>query len=107
MLRALQILAPHFSEIREMWNQLMRNLKLDLKVGDVDALGSIMLDAHYATLHAGKMAAYRLALTKCGQSLDRCGVPAVHAMIALSLYLESCCALLLRLNMHDSELTMA
>jgi signal transduction histidine kinase len=34
-------------------------------------------------------------------------VPPVHAMIASSLYLESCCALLLNLNIRDTELTMA
>ena len=107
MSRALKILEPHFKEIGEIWTQLMRKLRRDLDVGDVDGLGCILLDAHYATLRAGKMAAYRLALTGCGQSLDRRGVPAVHAMIALSIYLESCCAMLLGLNIHDSELTMA
>ena len=107
MLRALKILAPHFKEIREMWNQLMQSRELDLEVGDVDALACVMLEAHYAILRAGKLAAYRLALARCGQTLDRRGVPPVHAMIALSLYLESCCALLLNLNIGDIELPMA
>jgi signal transduction histidine kinase len=107
MLRALKLLAPHFKEIREMWNQLMQSLKLDLEVGDMDELASVILEAHYATLRAAKSAAYRLALARCGQSLDRRGVPPVHAMIALSLYLESCCALLLNLDSRDTRLTMA
>jgi signal transduction histidine kinase len=107
MLRALKILAPHFKEIRDMWKQLMQSLKLDLDVGDADGLACVTLEAHHATLCAGKMAAYRLALAQCGQSLDRSGVPPVHAMIASSLYLESCCAVLLNLNIRDTELTMA
>src|SRR5438270_13971319 len=82
MLRALKILAPHFKEIRDMWKQLMQSLKLDLGVGDADELACVTLEAHYATLSAGKMAAYRRALARCGQSLDRSGVPPVHAMIA-------------------------
>jgi signal transduction histidine kinase len=107
MLRALKILGPHFKEIRETWDQLMQSLKLDLVVGDMDELAGVILEAHYATLRAGKIAAYRLAMARCGLSLDRRGVPPVHAMIALSLYLESCCALLLNLNIRDTELTMA
>src|SRR5881628_2309362 len=93
MLRALKILAPHFREIREMWKQLMQRFKLNLDVGDLDELACVTLEAHCATLCAGKMVAYRLALARCGQSLSRSGVPPVHAMIASSLYLESCCAL--------------
>ena len=107
MLRGLKILAPHFKEIREMWNQLMQRHKLDLEAGDMDELACVMLEAHYATLRAGKPAAYRLALERCGQSLDRRGVPPVHAMIASSLYLEICCAFLLNRDARDTELTMA
>jgi signal transduction histidine kinase len=107
MLRVLKIMAPHFKEIREIWKQSMQSLKLGVDAGDVDKLAGITLEAHYATLCAGKMAAYRLALAGCGQSLDRMGVPPVHATIALSLYLESCCALLLNLNIRDNEFTMA
>ncbi len=64
MLRALKILAPHFKEIRAMWNQLMQNLKLDLEAGDMDEIAGVLLEAHYKTLRAGKAAPYRLALTR-------------------------------------------
>ena len=107
MLRALKILAPHFKEIREMWDQLIQSHKLDLEAGDMDELAGLMLEAHYATLRAGKSSVYRLALERCGQSLDLRGVPPSHAMIASSLYLEICCAFLLTLNVRDAELTMA
>jgi signal transduction histidine kinase len=90
-----------------MWSQLMQSRELGLESGDMDELAGVILQAQYATLRAGKPAAYRLALTRCGQSLDRRGVPPVQAMIALSLYFDSCCAVLLNLNIHDSALTMA
>ncbi len=106
-LRALKILAPHFKEIREMWNQLMLSLELDLEAGDVAELGCVLFEAHYANLRIGKVDAYRLALARCGQSLDRRGVPPVHPMIALSLYLESCCAILSKLNSRNPELPVA
>jgi signal transduction histidine kinase len=48
-----------------------------------------------------------MALASCGESLDRRGVPPVRAMIALSLYLEICCAILQNLNSRDIELAIA
>jgi len=107
MRRALEILAPHFKEIREEWRELMAELNPDVEVGDIDELNCLTLQANYSILQAGKTAAYRLALTQCGESLDQRGVPAVRAMIALSLYLEICCAVLLHLNIRDIELTIA
>jgi len=107
MRRALKLLAPHFKEIHEVWNILMHDLKLDLDVGDIDELSGLTLEAHYSTLSAGKSAVYRLALAQCGESLDQRGVPPVRAMIALSLYLDACCAVLLNLNIRDIELTIA
>jgi signal transduction histidine kinase len=107
MLRTLKILAPHFGEIREMWIKLMHDLKLDLEVDDIDELYCLTLGANYSTLRAGKSAAYRLALARCGESLDQRGIPPVCAMIALSLYLEICCAVLLNLSIRDIELTIA
>src|SRR5688572_28408684 len=107
MLSALKILAPHFREMHEMWNASMQDLNLDLAVGDIDELNGLTLEAHYADLRAGNSAAYRLALARCGESLDQRGVPPFRAMIALSLYLEICCAFLLNLNVRDIELTIA
>ena len=107
MLRALRILAPHFREMREMWDKMMHELKLDLEEGDIDELSCLTLASHHSTLRARKSDAYRLALARCGESLDQRGVPPVHAMIALSLYLEICCAFLLNLNIRDIELTIA
>ena len=107
MLRALKILAPHFKEIREMWVRLMNDLKLDLEVREIDELYCLTLGANYPTLRAGKSAPYRMALASCGESLDRRGVPPVRAMIALSLYLEICCAVLQNLDIRDIELTIA
>jgi signal transduction histidine kinase len=107
MLRALKILGPHFKEIRELWKQLMGNLKLNLEAGDMDELSAIMLEAHYAALRAGKVAAYRLEMARCGQLLDRRGVPPIHALIASSLYLEICCAFLLNLHIREPALAMA
>jgi len=107
MLRALKIMAPYFKEIRETWDQLIQSLKIDLDAGDVEELAGVTLEAHYTNISAGKLAAYRLALARCGQSLDRRGVPPVQAMLALSLYLESCCALLLKLNIRDIALPKA
>ncbi len=107
MSRALEILAPHVTEIREIWNQSMRSLQFELTVGDIDELACVILEAHYPNLRAGKSAAYRLAMVRCGQSLDRRGIPPVHALMASSLYLECCCAVLLSLNIHDTELAIA
>jgi signal transduction histidine kinase len=107
MLLALKILAPHFREMHLMWNTSMHDLRLDLDVGDIDELYSLTLEAHYVNLRAGNSVAYRLALARCGESLDRRGVPPFRAMIALSLYLEICCAFLLNLNVHNIELTIA
>jgi signal transduction histidine kinase len=107
MLSALKILAPHFREMHVMWNTSMHDLKLDLEVGDIDELNGLTLEAHYANLRAGNSVAYRLALARCGESLDQRGVPPFRAMIALSLYLEICCAFLLNLNVRNIELTIA
>lgn len=105
--RVLKILAPRFGEIREMWNQSMLDLKLDIEVGDMEELACVVLEAHYPTLIAGRAAAYRRELAQCGQALDRRGVPPVLAMIASSLYLETCYAVLLGLNIRDAELTVS
>jgi two-component system sensor histidine kinase UhpB len=48
-----------------------------------------------------------LAMVSYSQSLDRRGIPLGHALIAMSLYLECCCAVFLSRKIHDSELTIA
>jgi signal transduction histidine kinase len=107
MLRGLKILAPHFKEIREMWEQLMKDLKPDLEGSEIDELYGLTLGANYENLRKRKSAPYRMALISCGEALDRRGVPPVRAMIALSLYLEICCAVLLNLAVRDIELAIA
>jgi hypothetical protein len=107
VLRALKILAPHFKEIREMWNRSMVTLDPDLDAIDLDELACVILEAHSETLNTGNVSAYRVELARCGQSLDRRGVSPIQAMIASSLYLESCCAVLFNLNIRDVALPMA
>jgi signal transduction histidine kinase len=107
MRRALKVLSPHFTEIRERWVKLMNDLQLDLDAREIEELYRLTLGANYSTLRTGKPAPYRMALATCGESLDRHGVPPVRAMIALSLYLEVCCAILQNLDIRDIELIIA
>ena len=107
VLEVLKILEPHFDEIRTIWKQSMLSLNLGFDAGEIDALACLTLEAHDAVLRTGKAAAYRKALERCGQSLERSNVPPVHAMIAQSCYLESCCILLLNLSICNAETTTA
>ncbi len=106
LLRALKILAPHFKEIHGIWEELMKGLKLDLDVGDMDQLACVTFEAQYPVLRAGRLTAYRLQLMKCGQSLNRHGISPAHAILASSLYLESCCTLFCRVDVRDIALTV-
>ncbi len=68
----------------------MHNLRFNFEASDVDELACVILETHYAILRTGRPALYRLALIRCGQSLDRLGVPPVHALIASAIYLQTC-----------------
>ncbi|MBI2149934.1 MAG: sensor histidine kinase [Acidobacteria bacterium] len=100
--RALKVLAPHFKAIRDSWTKAVRTLKLETE--DVESLFNLTLEGQYANLRSAKFDSYKLALERCGQFLDRRGVSPVHAVLAMSMYLDACCASLVDLGVREAEL---
>src|SRR5262249_27739726 len=98
-------LAPHFKEIREDWHRSLRTLKLEMD--DIQELSHLTLESQYDNLRSAKLDAFNLALERCGQSLDRRGLPPVYASIALSFYLDACCARIVDLGIREAELLAA
>ncbi|MBI4473160.1 MAG: hypothetical protein HY646_10855 [Acidobacteria bacterium] len=103
--RALKVLAPHFKPIRESWYKAVKSLKLETE--DVESLFNLTIEGQYANLRSAKFDSYKLALERCGQTLDRQGVSPVHAVLAMSMYLDACCAGLVDLGIHEVEMVRA
>ena len=87
LLRALQLIRPHFSKIRIEWRKKLGIAGLGAE--EVEALMPLALEAHYKNLAAANFEAYCQEIEQHAQVLQGKGLVGAHAILALGLYLEA------------------
>ncbi|MBI4464286.1 MAG: histidine kinase dimerization/phosphoacceptor domain-containing protein, partial [Acidobacteria bacterium] len=105
LMRALNLIRPHFAEIQTAWRKKLGIAGLTAE--EVGALGPLTLEAQQENLQAGNFEAYRHELDGQAEVLQNKGLVGAHAIIALGLYLESCLPYLLAAGAKGKEPTLA
>ncbi|MBI3895006.1 MAG: sensor histidine kinase [Acidobacteria bacterium] len=103
--QALDLIRPHFAEIRATWRKKLANAGIGEEAFKL--LSPLTLEAQYKNLEAGNLEGYQQELERQGQTLERGGVPQAAIAAALGLYLECCLSPLLSANHKGRELALA
>jgi signal transduction histidine kinase len=105
LLRALQLVRPHFSKIRIAWRKKLGIA--GLSTDEIEALAPLALEAHYEHLTSANFEAYRQDLERHAHVLQGNGLVGAQPVIALGLYLECCLPYLLAAGPKGNDPIMA
>ncbi len=103
--RALDLLSPHFAEIRGDWQKKLAVLGVEEETRKI--LAPLMLEAQYQNLQTPELDAYRLELDRLGKVLERSGVSEADTAAAFTFYLECCLPHLLGSSRKGKEHAVA